>query len=82
MQDYREQDHQTQSTQLLRVGASGEVMGLPEVEDEVGRRVDQLREQGDLHEAPLEQYRRGHQQHRQGEVERAAVPDQVLVVTT
>jgi FtsZ-interacting cell division protein YlmF len=56
------------------------MVGLSDMEDEVRRRVDQPSEQRDLHDAPLEQERRGHQQYRKSEVQRAVVPDQVLVI--
>src|SRR5215212_1284748 len=79
-QQEREQDHQPQSAQLLHVGAGREMVSLSDVEDEVRRRVDQPGDQRHLHDAPLEQERRGHQQYRKSEVQRAVVSDQVLVI--
>jgi hypothetical protein len=79
-QQEREHDEQTKSPQLLPVAPGREVVGLSEVKAEVRDLKDQPGYKRDLHEPPLVQDRRSHQQDGQGEVERAVVPDQVLVV--
>ena len=75
-----EDDLEAQADELREVVTRGEGVGLHRVEHEVRHGVDEIGDERDLQEAPIEQGRGESQEHAKGEVQLTHVPYQVLVV--